>query len=372
VNGREENVIWWVETLPAPPPHMRLWETHDRVHVFWDSRSERSVDSRSGLPNFESYSVWRADRWTRPPGTSVATGPGSDLWALLKEYDVVDSFQSRQRLEDGTLVVDVLPLGRNTGLAPVVYVPAVLREGSETAAQFAELSALLDQILADHPELTIDDTVRYRSGPEQLTPLGEEYPELAEFECCPAQTDTLYWDKLGLTFYEYIDRGVHNGLIYFYGVTATTRALLFDGTAYVPVGLGLVGQPRVNFQPAIPNPTAQTREDREALGQNIYVVPNPATRDALAEFSQLAPNGDDPTGVRVEFRGLPHAPCRIGVYTLSGDLVQVLDHDGSQGDGSASWNLVSRNGQEIASGIYLYSVEASGFPRVVGRFVIIR
>ena len=372
VNGREANVTWWVEALPAPPPHMRLWETHDRVHLFWDSRSERSVDPNSGLSNFEAYGLWRADRWTRPPGTSIATGPGSNLWSLLTEFDVVDSFQSRQRLQNGQLVVDVLPLGRNTGLQAVAYVPEILRPGSAPAVTFTDLSQLLDRILADHPELTIDETVRYRAGPEQLTPLGEQYPDLARFECCPAETDTLYWSKLGLSFHEYIDRGVHNGLLYFYGVTATTRTLLFDGTSYVTMGLGLVGQPRTNFMPAVPNPAAQTREERAAFGQNIYVVPNPATRAALADFSQLNPNGDDPTGVRVEFRNLPKAPCALNIYTLSGDLVETIRHDASGGDGSVAWNLVSRNGQEVVSGIYLYSVEAPGFSRVVGRFVIVR
>jgi hypothetical protein len=44
------------------------------------------------------------------------------------------------------------------------------------------------------------------------------------------------------------------------------------------------------------------------------------------------------------------------------------------GHGSLPWNLISRNGQEIVSGIYLYTVESDdpGFDRVVGRFVVVR
>ena len=43
----------------------------------------------------------------------------------------------------------------------------------------------------------------------------------------------------------------------------------------------------------------------------------------------------------------------------------------TQGQGSKPWNLISRNGQRIVSGIYLYSVD-SELGRKVGRFVIIR
>jgi hypothetical protein len=41
-------------------------------------------------------------------------------------------------------------------------------------------------------------------------------------------------------------------------------------------------------------------------------------------------------------------------------------------DGQASWDLVSRNGQDVASGIYLFSVEASDAPTQRGKFVLIR
>jgi len=67
----------------------------------------------------------------------------------------------------------------------------------------------------------------------------------------------------------------------------------------------------------------------------------------------------------------PRAQARIRIYTLAGDLVQVIDHDGTRGDGQAPWNLISRNGQDIESGVYLFTVEWPGGHQV-GRFVIIR
>jgi hypothetical protein len=115
------------------------------------------------------------------------------------------------------------------------------------------------------------------------------------------------------------------------------------------------------------------------------VFPNPATTESLSEFSQLSPNGDDPTGIRVMFANLPASRNLISIYTLAGDLVETIEHDGTRMDcpdgagfgncgGAAYWNLVSRNGQEVVSGIYLFSVETSdaAFDRVVGRFAVIR
>jgi hypothetical protein len=54
--------------------------------------------------------------------------------------------------------------------------------------------------------------------------------------------------------------------------------------------------------------------------------------------------------------------------------VQEIYHDGSEGDGTAEWNLLSRNGQDVTSGVYIFGVEpaSSEFPKTIGKFVIIR
>jgi hypothetical protein len=236
------------------------------------------------------------------------------------------------------------------------------------------------RIVAENTSLTpaLDPavTVHYRNPDGDITRLGGEYPELEEWDCCPAEVDSMFWDALGVDFYEYIDRDVHNGLFYFYSVTATdfNAAIDLNTGALVNLGPGLVGDPQSNFDFATPRPHAQSAKERAELGQNIYVVPNPATRESLSKFSQLNPNGDDPTGVRVMFSNLPRSKNTVKIFTLAGDLVETIDHDGTNGDGAAFWNLVSRNGQEVVSGIYLYSIESndSAFERVVGRFVVIR
>jgi hypothetical protein len=51
--------------------------------------------------------------------------------------------------------------------------------------------------------------------------------------------------------------------------------------------------------------------------------------------------------------------------------VAQIDHDGSGGDGEAAWDLISRNGQDVVSGIYVFTVDSS-FGHQVGHFVVIR
>jgi hypothetical protein len=98
------------------------------------------------------------------------------------------------------------------------------------------------------------------------------------------------------------------------------------------------------------------------------VVPNPYRAH---EFWERAPVPGDAFTRHVDFMGLPRAQSRIRIYTLAGDLVQTLDHDGAAGDGEAPWNLISRNGQDVQSGVYLFTVD-SPLGHQVGRFVLLR
>ena len=84
---------------------------------------------------------------------------------------------------------------------------------------------------------------------------------------------------------------------------------------------------------------------------------------------------------RIEFINLPDK-CLIRIFTVAGDLVQILPHnmpgDRSQWASASSerWDLNSRNRQQVTSGIYLFSVEdhteGSGLKIETGKFVIIR
>jgi hypothetical protein len=101
----------------------------------------------------------------------------------------------------------------------------------------------------------------------------------------------------------------------------------------------------------------------------VKVVPNPYR--GRADWD-LIPSEQDPTGSRIAFRSLPRDVSTIRIFTLSGDLVQEAVHDGRNGDGTYFWNMITRNGQNVTSGIYLYTVETGAGDMCRGRFVIIR
>ncbi len=88
------------------------------------------------------------------------------------------------------------------------------------------------------------------------------------------------------------------------------------------------------------------------------------------------------TDRRLEFINLPKE-CLIRIYTVAGDLVAVVPHNiagddniGWASDYSESWDLNSRNLQQVVSGLYLFSVEdytAENKGKIqTGKFVIIR
>lgn len=166
--------------------------------------------------------------------------------------------------------------------------------------------------------------------------------------------DTTIW-------YTYVDEGLTNGELLYYAVTA------YD-SGFTPTGLEpLESSPVINLKQVAPSsgPAAT-----EAI-QEVLVVPNPY-RITEDYFEMGWENGTTDTDRRIDFVNLPQT-CTIRVYTVAGDLVATIEHD--YPDKSAikhreSWNMVSRNIQAIASGIYIFAVESEQ-GSYVGKFVVV-
>ena len=94
--------------------------------------------------------------------------------------------------------------------------------------------------------------------------------------------------------------------------------------------------------------------------EHVAVVPNPY---------RATEAWDTPAGHEVHFINLP-TKALIRIYTVSGDLVATLDHNDTVRD-FERWDLKNQNGQDVASGIYMYRVE-SGSLTFQHRFIVIR
>jgi hypothetical protein len=71
----------------------------------------------------------------------------------------------------------------------------------------------------------------------------------------------------------------------------------------------------------------------------------------------------------IKFVGLPQEAI-IRIYSASGILVRVLEHQSSVFGGEATWDVRNRNNQVVASGVYFFHIE-SGEARKVGRFTVV-
>ena len=94
--------------------------------------------------------------------------------------------------------------------------------------------------------------------------------------------------------------------------------------------------------------------------ESVVVVPNPYRgRERWDQAGQQ----------RVQFQNLP-VRATIRIYTIGGDLVRILEKTDPL-NGNMDWNLKNADGQDVASGIYLFHVlSAQGF-ETKGNFVVI-
>ena len=96
----------------------------------------------------------------------------------------------------------------------------------------------------------------------------------------------------------------------------------------------------------------------------ISVVPNPYF--SHSRFDETA------TSRLMWFTHLPTL-CDISIFTISGELVTTLEHN-DEFIGQESWDLRSGNGDEVAPGLYIYTVEAGNDDKFkhIGKFAIVR
>jgi len=135
-----------------------------------------------------------------------------------------------------------------------------------------------------------------------------------------------------------------------------------------------------NQKYAVPGKTVSASGERK-----IYVYPNPYKASALWD-------GTSSRERLIWFANLP-AKATIRIYTLAGDLIDQIDHDASTysgGDisllsqkssskttiysgGEHAWDLISKNDQAIATGLYLYSVKDENSGKIyTGKFLVIK
>jgi hypothetical protein len=176
--------------------------------------------------------------------------------------------------------------------------------------------------------------------------------------------------------YRYTIPALRNGFKYFTAITAYD----LGNTEIESLESGIAQ----NKTLAIPSPAV----GEKAPGK-VYVYPNPYRVEARWD------RGRQVRDHYLWFTNLPER-CTLRIYTLSGDLVYETPFVGSQyrGEGARgvfdprseldvapptlsgttfAWNMITREGQAAATGLYLYSVEDDAtHEKTVGKFLIVK
>jgi hypothetical protein len=391
----------WNAESPPPAPSLNVAASYnytdnpqrvaaagdDQITIAWDNVSETTSDPRSGFFDFRTYRVWKVAGWTRPVG---AAGPDDDDWAMLAEYRLFD-YADSNFIHDPTT---------DTLVCPMVFVPDYDYPPGHPHCSDRNSDPLQLPGGGCRDTATVKvclargDFWNHQTG-HVLRPAAVDCVRAKGGECLrdsgyaigsdPAFDPPVKKSRYPVGRYVFVDREVKNGFLYFYSVTAgdsSSGGELFSRRSAVEADQV--------------TPQASTRQ-----GKSVWVVPNPyrgfASPRARPSAWDLIPNASDPTGTHIDFMGLPKGPWKIRIYTVSGDLVSELHQNdpvnastrgsakGTDGvtrpgynrqqdtpnDGEARWNLVSRNGQDVVSGIYVFVVDSNqGQQR--GKFVVIR
>ncbi len=120
-----------------------------------------------------------------------------------------------------------------------------------------------------------------------------------------------------------------------------------------------------SFSFGIANSSIDYSQEKSNMNK-IKVVPNPYIVASLwePEFGELR---KEPLR-QIQFINLP-SECTIYIFTIDADLIKTINH--SSTNGTEVWDLRTESGRELASGIYIYVVQAKD-AEFKERFAIIK
>jgi hypothetical protein len=82
----------------------------------------------------------------------------------------------------------------------------------------------------------------------------------------------------------------------------------------------------------------------------------------------IGPYDPAPTNRNIYFQHLP-TECTISIYNIAGDLVRKI-HRNDPTSSITTWDVMTDNNLPVASGIYIWVVEADGFGQKIGKMAV--
>jgi hypothetical protein len=161
-------------------------------------------------------------------------------------------------------------------------------------------------------------------------------------------------------YYKFTSDNLLDGWQYIFAVSAFDTG---DPETNLP---SLESSPLINYQRVFPGPQPEPRA-------KVGVFPNPYRAYSL--WDGRGADGPKERQRMINFFNLP-GRCTITIYTLAGEIVDIIHHDAATYNGSDiewyddysegegvfsgglhSWDVVSESDQAIATGMYLYTIK---------------
>ena len=321
--------------IPTPPPvpDMKVANTTNKsVNIEWDTRAESDAQ-------FAGYKIWKSS-----------------------------NFKKYYYLEDGMRLVDKYQEQMTVGEDKSKYRKPI----NPKFNAFADVAAAS----------TKGQYAGYTWGTWELVKVIPK-AELNNYKKAVTPGYTyLYEDKdvvLGFTYWYYVSAykegtftgpgGETTNRIETHSLNRNGASGLWEGTfpfassnPYYPTtadGLKKIGAPQVVYS-ALVDPA-----DLNSGKVKIGVRPNPYKRAALHDnFTNVYDH-------KILFYNLP-PKAKITITDVAGKVIQVINFQSSDANrGSTFWDMFSKDGMEVASGLYLYFVEYDG-GSTSGKFAILR
>jgi hypothetical protein len=312
-----------------------------------------------------SGSMWSTDMGLPNPSTATESDTVyyhfDDLYALVN-YEVGDEIF-------GYPIYD----------ASVVYSAALQDVSDAIRTEMEEMEASETEILNEqsllfmHPDLATREDIYLALMDDKLIPLTGHNGQ--SHATGGVEDEDHRKDRLSRRYYTATIHNPPKGIEYYVSLTSWDRGI--PSVSLLSLESGRDGNMKIFF----PGPSSSKDMD------DIYVVPNPYIGQSKFDGKRSNDEKGDKSR-RIWFVNVPEK-CKIKIFTLAGDLVDTIDHNGSYNEdiisiskaaasayspsGLATWDLLSKHNQIIAPGVYLFSVKNLDNDEIkVGKFVIIK
>ncbi len=364
---------------PPPPPALSYATDESNIYLRWRDNAEGYVDPFSRIRDFEGYRIW------------VGNENFEDSYSLLGEYDRVN-FAYYDRLgrlrtppdDRGYLEAPIdttiegwlrQPVGSNNDLRALIN-PRGWTEpfedlnedklrNTEESYQDQNGNGVWD---SGEPFIDSNADGAWTAGEPWEDENGNGRFDVADdytvYEFVVPHAGALYPRWYAVTSFDFGD--------YLTGTESLESSKTANATAIAPSGLPT--------QPvrAVPNPYRFDQDYTRSFAHSDVSQNGLSWENQDDGTARFYPSTDR----RLDFVNLPEQAL-IRIYTLSGDLVQIVPHN-VDGDNdrnwsspySESWDLNNRNFQMVGSGLYYFSVEdqtPAGKGNIqTGKFVILK